>query len=335
MYKIAIVGASTLLGKELKDLLGESTLGAADVQLFDDAETQGQLDQVGDEITFVQTVGPDSFEHVDFTCFCGTPELTIKHWRAAVRAGSSVLDLTGAVDAEQGVVVAAPWLTAAPTDLCTPAVAPAHPSALALALVGDALKSVASVRMMAATVLVPASEFGRLAMDELHQQTINLLSFQSLPRPVYDAQVAYNLLTGLGENTTVKLNALEGRLRRHVAALLPTVPVQLQLVHAPVFHGCALSIAVELNKPVELAVLEEALGAEHLDLVLEDTDSPSNLAATGQDDVLVRLRADKDASGAIERLWIWMAADNLRLFAQNAIACMLELRKLRPPTTVQ
>ena len=43
---------------------------------------------------------------------------------------------------------------------------------------------------------------------------------------------------------------------------------------------------------MEIASLEEALSGEHVDLVLEDTDSPSNLAATGQNDVLVRLRPE-------------------------------------------
>ncbi len=51
----------------------------------------------------------------------------------------------------------------------------------------------------------PASEYGRAAMDELHQQTVNLLSFQTLPREQYDAQVAFNLLPELGEAAKVKL----------------------------------------------------------------------------------------------------------------------------------
>ena len=42
----------------------------------------------------------------------------------------------------------------------------------------ERLQQAVPVRFAAATVLVPASEFGRAAMDELHQQTVNLLSFQ-------------------------------------------------------------------------------------------------------------------------------------------------------------
>src|SRR5208283_2264898 len=116
---------------------------------------------------------------------------------------------------EAGVLVRAPWLGGeeAVADLFTPAVVPAHPAALALALLIDRLRQAAPIRFAAATVIVPASEFGRAAMDELHQQTVNLLSFQTLPRAIYDTQVAYNLLGAMGENSTISLSAVESRIR--------------------------------------------------------------------------------------------------------------------------
>ena len=341
MYKIAIAGASTLVGRELKDALSESPLAAANFVLLDEEEAQGQLDQVGDEITFVQAIAPDAFDHIDFTFFCGSEDLTRKHWREALRAGSTVLDLSGALDQETGVVVRAPLLgsEAATADLYTPAVVPAHPAALALGLVLERLQQAAPVRIAFATLLQPASEFGRAALDELHQQTVNLLSFQGLPRSLYDAQAAYNLLAGLGEGAKASLGAVDARVRRHYAALSAGrwPALALQVVHAPVFHGHAFSIAIELERPVELAALEEAMSGGRVDLVLEDTDSPSNLAATGQDDVLVRLRPEQGArnSSQVSRLWLWAASDNLRLQAQNAVACAMDLRRLRPQGTVQ
>ena len=341
MYKIAIAGASTLLGRELKEALSESPLAAASFFLLDEEEAQGQLDQVGDEVTFVQAIEADAFERVDFTFFTGTEELTRKHWRQALRSGSTVLDLSGALDRETGVLVRAPWLgsEAVTPDLFTPAVVPAHPAALALALVLERLQLAAPVRFVAATMLEPASEFGRAAMDELHQQTVSLLSFQGIPRAIYDAQAAYNLLGGLGESAAVSLSAVEARVRRHYDALAAGrwPALALQVIHAPVFHGHTFSIAVEMERPVEISALEEALSGEHVDLVLEDTDSPSNLAATGQNDVLVRMRPEQGArnSSQVSRLWLWAASDNLRLHAQNAVECALDLRRLRPQGTVQ
>jgi aspartate-semialdehyde dehydrogenase len=341
VYKIAIAGASTLVGRELKDALSESPLAAANFVLLDEEQAQGQLDQVGDEITFVQAIAPDAFDRVDFTFFCGTEDLTRKHWRAALRAGSTVLDLSGALDQEPGVLVRAPWLSseAVAADLFTPAVVPANPAALALALLLERLQQAAPVRTVFATLLLPASEFGRAALDELHQQTVSLLSFQGIPRELYDTQAAYNLLAGLGEAAKVSLGAVEARIRRQYAALSHGrwPALGLQIVTAPVFHGHTFSIAIELERPVEIATLEEALSGGHVDLVLEETDSPSNLAATGQNDVLVRLRPELDArySTLVSRLWLWAASDNLRIQAQNAVECALDLRRLRPLGTVQ
>jgi aspartate-semialdehyde dehydrogenase len=341
VFKIAIAGASSLLGRELKDVLSDSTLAAASFSLLDEEDAQGQLDQVGDEVTFIQAISADAFDHSDFTFFCGTESLTLRHWRQALRAGSTVLDLTGALDREPGVLVRAPWLGGeeVSADLFTPAVVPAHPAVITLALLLDRLQQAAPVRFAAATVLEPASEFGRAAMDELHQQTVSLLSFQTIPRAVYDAQAAYNVLAGLGESAAVNLPAVEARIRRQYQTVTSGrgPELGLQVLLAPVFHGHTFSIAVELERPVEIVALEEALTGEHVDLVLEDTDSPSNLAATGQNDILVRLRPERSTRNptAATRLWLWAAIDNLRVNAQNAVLCALELRKVRPQGTVQ
>ena len=341
MYKIAIAGASTLLGKELKDVISDSALAAATFTLLDEDEALGQLDKVGDELTFVQAIEPDSFEHVDFTFFSGSEVLTRLHWRTALDAGSTVIDLSGALDGEPGVLVRSPWLEsrAGTPDLFTSTVVPAHPAAVTLGLLLERLQQAAPLRVASATLLIPASEFGRGAMDELHQQTVSLLSFQSIPRATYDAQAAYNLLAGFGDAAKISLASLEARIQRHYQALgggrWPLLAIQA--IAAPVFHGHTFSIAVELERPIDTALLEDALGGEHVEIVLEDTDSPSNLAATGQNGILLRIRPVRDGRNPAQasRLWLWAASDNLRLYAQSALECALELRKLRPQGKVQ
>ena len=345
-YRIAVAGASSLLGKELKEALTESPLASASFVLLEEKEAQGQLDQIGDEVTVVQAIGDNSFENIDFTFFAGSEDLTRRYWRQALSAGSTVLDLTGALDEEPGVLVRTAWMADAlgSPDLLTKAVVPANAAALALALMLDRLQEVAEIRFMSATVMQPASEYGKDALDELHQQTVSLLSFQTMPRAVFDTQVAYNMLASFGESATASLATAEARIRRHYAALagnrLPEL--RLQLLHAPVFHGHTFSICIELERPVPLATIEDALGGDHLDLVMEETDSPSNLAAIGQNDVLVWLKPEPPIaagrgrlSGEIGKFWLWAASDNLRLAAQNAVECALDLRRLRPHGQVQ
>jgi aspartate-semialdehyde dehydrogenase len=339
-YRIAIVGAGSLRGKELNEALGESAFAAADFVLLDDESSLGKIEAAGDEATVIQLVDPGSFDRADFVFFAGDEANTLKHWKSAARSGASIIDLTYALESEPDVLVRSPWvreelngLAAGKPDLKTPGIVPAHPAAVALALLLLRMKKVGAVSSAWATVLEPATEHGRAAMDELHQQTISLLSFQSLPKETYDAQVAFNLLPVLGEEAKVDLGATEGRIRRHYSLLsggrLPQLSVQL--IHAPVFHGYGISLGVELEQPASLDEVEAALTGEHVDVILGESDAPSNLSTAGEEDVMVRVRGEEGG----QRFWIWAAADNLKLSAMNAVACALELRKLRPQGQVQ
>jgi aspartate-semialdehyde dehydrogenase len=154
-YRIGIVGASSLAGKELSDTLAESTLAASDIILLDDEELAGQITAAGDEVTFIQKIDGDSFAAMDFVFFAGGPEATKKYWKTARLAGASIIDMTYALEAEAGVVVRGPLALPASTnsaaaqtnplthepDLTTPAVVAAHPVTLMLLLVAGRVQT--------------------------------------------------------------------------------------------------------------------------------------------------------------------------------------------------
>ena len=102
MYRIGVVGATSLVGKELSDELQESLLAASDFVLFDEDDALGQVASVGDEASFVQKIEADSFKGMDFVFFAGDVLETKKHWAAARKAGASLVDLTGALEGEPG-----------------------------------------------------------------------------------------------------------------------------------------------------------------------------------------------------------------------------------------
>jgi aspartate-semialdehyde dehydrogenase len=353
MFRVGVVGATSLAGKELADVLGESPL-AADIVLLDQEEAAGQLTAAGDEPAFIQKLETESFAGMDFVFFAGAPELTRRYWKSARKAGASIVDMSYALEGQAGVLVRGPWagldrngngggadlagLDLAGLDLTTPAVVAAHPAAVMLALVAGRADAAMGVRMVAATVFEPASEHGQAAMDELHQQTVSLLSFQSVPREQFDAQVAFNLVPGLGDAAKVKLEEVKQRILRHYA-LLGALPgkarqtgLALQVVQAPVFHGYVVSVLVEMKEAATVEQVEAALVGEHVDVVAAESDAPSNLSAAGQGDVLVRV---SEGDGAGTRFWVWLAADNLKLAALNAVECANELRRLRPLGPVQ
>ena len=171
MYRIGIVGASSLVGKELSDELGESLLGASDFILLDDDEAAGKITATGNEAAFIQRLDASSFDRMDFVFFAGSAEVTRKHWQSARKAGASIVDLTYALEEEKGVVARAPWVgdtlasqakqNGRELGLDTPAVVAGHPAAVMLALVAARLRANLQLKSIAATVMEPASENGR------------------------------------------------------------------------------------------------------------------------------------------------------------------------------
>ncbi len=339
VYRIAIVGAGTLKGKELAEILPETSFPAVDVKLLDDDESLGQLEAVGEEVTFVQSVRPENFENVDFTFFASQAEFTRKHWRMAQQAGSIIVDLSYGLEETPGARVRSPWIERELRRAQVPELEPApvitaHPAAVSMALLLARAQTVGKVRSAVATVFEPASERGRAGMDELHEQTVNLLSFQELPKQVFDAQVAFNLLARYGETSHPTLESAERRIVEHYRAITgEAVPVpSLMLVQAPIFHGHVISLYIELEQAHSIGDLSQAIAGEHVVLTRGSEESPSNVAAAGQGEVLAWIRADVRRETGF---WIWAAADNLRVLALNAVEAAQQMATAMPKGKLQ
>ena len=344
IFRVAIVGAATLKGRELKEVLDEMNFPVADMKLLDDDESLGQLDQVGDEPTFIQPADPEHFRNVDFAFFASAADFTGRHWQSALQAGSTVLDLSYALENQPNISVRSPWIEKeleresgqepGREDLTTTAVVLAHPAATVLALLLLRARTIGAIRVAAATVFEPVSEQGKRGMDELHQQTVNLLSFTSLPKEIFDEQVAFNMLGRFGENSSLSLLDTEKRIAAHYDAIANgRVPLpSLMLVQAPTFHGYTFSIYIEFDSGIQATALSKALAGEHVTLIDSGEDGPSNVTAAGQGTVLVSCRQDaRNAKG----IWIWAAADNLKVAAITAVECASTLSTMRPLGKVQ
>src|SRR5246127_3886317 len=105
LYRAAIVGAGSLRGKELAEMLNERNFPAADIRLLDDDESLGQLEAMGDEISFIQRVRAGQFEHVDFTFFASDQDSTRRSWKDARDAGSAIIDLSAVLEDQPGATL--------------------------------------------------------------------------------------------------------------------------------------------------------------------------------------------------------------------------------------
>jgi aspartate-semialdehyde dehydrogenase len=340
LFRAAIVGAATLKGKEVAEMLSERNFPAVDIRLLDDDESIGQLEATGDEINFIQSVRSEQFTHTDFTFFAADAECTRQNWKRARDAGSAIIDLSGALEEEPGATVRSLWTERERGEMWQPELQPApcivaHPAAVALALLVLRARKAGAIRSVVATVFEPASEQGQKGMDELHQQTVNLLSFQSLPKDVFDEQVAFNMVPRYGQKSQLSLESLEARVRRHYQKIAGgDVPQPaVMLLQPPVFHGHALAIFLEMEQAVDQERLSQALAGDHVTLVgPEDDSQPSNVNTAGQANILVSLKSDAARPSGI---WLWAAADNLRIAAMTAVECAESMIPTRPLGKIQ
>ncbi len=339
LYRVAIVGAGSLQGKEVAEVLNDRNFPSADVKLLDDDESLGQLEAVGEEVTFIQKVRAEQFRKLDFSFFASDAECTRNMWKAASDAGSAIVDLTYALEDEPAAQVRSPWLERQLGHWPTPELQPgpavvAHPAAVVLALLLHRLSKATEVTQVVATVFQPASEYGQKGMDELHEQTVNLLSFQPLPKNVFDVQVAFNMVSRYGEKAVPTLSEVRGRILKHyfrIAGEHAVIP-SLMLLQAPIFHGHALAIHAQLSEAADIDHISGAMTGEHIHLTGSAEEAPSNVIAAGQADVQLAILPDAAQPNG---LWLWATSDNLRVAAATAVECAETMAASRPRGKIQ
>ena len=315
--RFTIAGASSLLGKEVTELIGSSELPAHELRLLDDAALEGTVTGAGGEPTLIHSLVPGSFDGARLVFFTGLEEFTARHWAEAERAGADVIDLSGGLSGVRRAMPSIPALdaTLAPARPLPRKLVRAPGAAVIVAATISVALRMLPVRRIVATIFHSVSESGQAGIDELEAQTASLLSFQPIVREVFDAQVAFNLLDRYGESCRERLEDVRARVSRDLAdylgyrAPMPAV----QVIQAPVFYGAAFSVSVEFDGPLPEDSVHQALAAEG---IVVGEDSPSNASAAGSAEIHATLRADANLP---MMWWIWGAVDNVRLAAQNAV----------------
>jgi aspartate-semialdehyde dehydrogenase len=209
----------------------------------------------------------------------------------------------------------------------------AHPAAVAILLALRQLALREPIRHSVITVFEPASERGKRGASELHQQTTSLLSFKTLEKKVFDAQIGFNLLPAYGEDATETLISVEQRIERHMASLLsrqkkPLVPMpSVRVIQAAVFHSYSISAWVEFESAANAASVAEALASAQIEVRSAGEEVPVAVDAAGQSGVVAGdIRIDRNNPRAA---WIWLVADNLRLTADSAADLITALEGAR------
>ncbi len=328
--KIAIVGAETLLGRDLQEVLESRKMGV-EIDCYA-ATGEGSFAAEEGEAVYVQPLVPHSIRDYAAILVAGTRAGALKVHGLAKEAGGHpvVVDCTGELANGPEARVVAPLLQDA--DLKTGhLLVVAHPAASALALVLKRAAKYQPIRRVVAHIFEPASELGKRGISELHQQTTSLLSFKPLDKEVFDSQLSFNLLAQYGEEAPRKLAAVEQRIERELQAIIGNkkfgakAPMpSLRLVQAPVFHGYSLSIWVEFSAEVNAEALGEALASAQIEVRGQAEEAPNSVGVAGQSGLIAGdIRLDRNNAHAA---WVWAVGDNLRLTADAAADILTGLK---------
>src|SRR6202045_4813428 len=108
--RIVIAGASSLLGAELRTVLGESRFAGADFSLVDEPIVAGTLTEAGGEPAVILPVEEGSFDRAQLIFFTGSYEFTKRNLPAALNTGAKIIDLSGAAAQREDAVAGLPEL---------------------------------------------------------------------------------------------------------------------------------------------------------------------------------------------------------------------------------
>jgi len=325
--RVAIAGAASLRGKELKLLLEESNFPASEIRLLDEEIVAGTLTEAGGEPAVIETVDEDSFERVRFAFFTGSPRFSARHGGEARRAGATVIDLSGGLGVESGARL---WIPALDNVLSSAdaKVVPGEPRSLFLApsapadvaiSISAALAPVGLTRLVL-TFFQPVSERGREGVEELESQVVKLLSFEPIPQSVFDIQVGFNMLFAYGEESSEKLGdvraGIVSEVRNYLGGRVPLPAIAI--VQAPVFYSHAFTAYAEFKATPAVDDLVAQLKNAGLKVAAADDPPPTTVNVAGEARPVV---GQPEPDPGIETgVWLWGAADNLRVPAATAVA---------------
>src|SRR5262252_9063543 len=237
---VAIVGSTSLLGKELQDVLDARGLPVGRLALLETEEYAGLLQEFAGEIQITQVIAPSAFDDIDIAFFACSPEIMKSYMASGAKFPELTIDLTQA--GQSGTIylqsISDTRLLKSHGYFVNP-----HAAAIAIGRILSSLHNTFVVQSATITLLEPASERGNAGVDELQEQTVNLLNFQQVQSKIFTGQLAFNILSE--EEASART---ETRILEHLDVILgKTGPKPaITALQAPVFHSHLLTISAAL-----------------------------------------------------------------------------------------
>ncbi len=328
-YRVAVVGATGLVGETLLQVLRERQFPVSELVLLASERSEGARVAFGGRDHVVKRCRPGSFRGCDFAFFCVGAAVSRKLVPQAVREGAVVIDKSDGFRMDAQVPLVVPEVNPEALNHHRGIVASPNCSTIQLVMVLAPLMRRAGLERVTVATYQSVSGAGREAVSELETQVKDWAGGRELRTKRFPEQIAFNLLPHIGRVSPDGHCGEEVKLMRETRKILglPDLPISATTVRVPVFVGHAQAVAVEMSKPLDpdeaRALLARAPGLA----VWDPPDAaryPTPRAAAGRDEILVgRIRKDPASP---KGLLLWTCNDNLRKgAATNAVQIAEEM----------
>lgn len=316
-YNVAVVGATGAVGEQMREVLEERLFPVGELRLLASERSAGQFLAFRGERIRVEVLGEDSFKDIDIALFSAGSSVSDKVAPLAVASGSVVVDNTARFRMEPDVPLVVPEVN--PLEIARyknrGIIANPNCSTIQMVVALKPIHDAARIKRVVVSTYQSVSGAGRMAMEELSQQTVALLSGKDLEREKFPHQIAFNCIPHIDTFVEGGYTQEEMKMIQETRKLLdePSLRITATAVRVPVFCGHSESVNIETEKKLTVrdlqVILREAPGVLLCDEP-ENNRYPMAIDAVGKDATLVgRLREDDSVPNGIN---LWIVADNLR-----------------------
>lgn len=335
-FVVAVIGAVSELGRDLREVLIDRAFPATTWHLYDERDS---ILAVADDcdVAAIKPCDEIDLSAVDIVFLCGTPPQTARLLPMVALDSAVAIDLTQVLAVRDDATLIVPEVNADAIEdalderlLATPL-----PAATALAVALAPIEHLARLRRVTVTCLEPVSS-SEGGVEELARQTADLLGGRE-PEPVlWPARIAFNVIPQVGDIGGTGATDREWQVQRQLRRVLdlPDLPISVHVVRVPTFYGQGLVVNAETELPLDtetaLALFREAPGMYLHEGPRQSSNYPTLSDAVGSEATHVgRVREDPTVPCGVS---FWLAIDGLRKgttvnAAQIAECVARELRK--------
>jgi aspartate-semialdehyde dehydrogenase len=330
-YKVAILGATGMVGQEFIKVLEQRSFPMESISLLASDRSAGKKMFVSHRELLVEEVTPKSFKDTDIALFSAGAEVSRYFSPIAAQAGAVVIDNSSAFRMDPKVPLVVPEINVDDIKWHKGIIANPNCSTIQMVVALYPLHKVNPIKRIIAVIYQAVSGTGAAAVEELTEQAKQVLEGQTTVPHVYPHQIAFNLLPEIDVFLDNDYTKEEWKMVEETRKIMHAddIAISAFCVRVPVFISHSEAVHVEFSQPISpdeaRRILAQAPGVKILDDPAISL-YPQPWSAAGTDDVFVG-RIHRDASHSCG-LVMWVVADNVRKGAAlNAVQIAEEMIK--------